>query len=137
MTTTEVRCPCGGVSIELRGEPVVQFYCHCKDCRAVSGGAYIGLALFPSDQVTTKGKTDTWTLRSLARERCAVCGTHVFASIPALGQHAVKSNLLPEGMFQPAFHIHCRNAVLPVVDELPHYAALPPAFGGSDDQVDW
>ena len=137
MRTTKVRCPCGGVAIELRGEPVMQFYCHCEDCRAVGGGAYVGLALFPSANVTTTGETDTWTLRSLARERCTVCGTHVFASIPAFGQHAIKSNLLPKGMFQPAFHIHCEHAVLPVGDELPHYAGLPPAFGGTDRQVDW
>ncbi len=137
MSTTEVHCPCGAVTMELRGEPVMQFYCHCKDCRAVSGGAYIGLALFASEDVTTHGETDTWTLRSLARQRCAVCGTHVFAAIPAFGQHAIKSNLLPDGMFRPAFHIHCRHAVLPVADDLPHYAALPAAFGGTDEKVDW
>lgn len=137
MKTTEVRCPCGAVAIELRGEPVMQFYCHCDDCRAVGGGAYLGLALFPSDAVTTKGETDTWILRSLARQRCSVCGTHVFAAIPAFGQHAIKSNLLPADMFKPAFHIHCQRAVLPVVDNLPHYAALPAAFGGTDKQVDW
>ena len=137
MKTTEVRCPCGAVAIELRGEPAVQFYCHCDDCRAVGGGAYIGLALYPSASVTASGRTDTWTLRSLARERCAVCGTHVFAAIPAFGQHAIKSNLLPIGMFRPAFHIHCRRAVLPVADDLPHFAALPAAFGGTDEQVDW
>ena len=78
---------------------------------------------------TTSGETDMWTLRSLARERCAVCGTHVFAAIPAFGQHAIKSNLLPEEMFKPAFHIHCRRAVLPVEDDLPHFAALPAALG--------
>lgn len=137
MKTTQVRCPCGAVTIELRGEPVMQFYCHCDDCRAVGGGAYLGLALFPSDAVTTKGETDTWTLRSLARQRCSVCGTHVFAAIPAFGQHAIKSNLLPADMFKPAFHIHCQRAVLPVVDNLPHYAALPAAFGGTEKQVDW
>lgn len=137
MKTTEVGCPCGAVTIALRGDPVMQFYCHCEDCRAVSGGAYVGLALFPSDNVTTNGETDTWTLRSLARERCAVCGTHVFAAIPAFGQHAIKSNLLPDAMFKPAFHIHCGRAVLPVEDDLPHYAALPAAFGGTDAQVDW
>jgi hypothetical protein len=47
MKTTEARCPCGAVTIGLRGEPVTQFYCHCEDCRVVGGGAYIGLALFP------------------------------------------------------------------------------------------
>jgi hypothetical protein len=137
MKTTEVRCPCGAVTIALRGDPVMQFYCHCDDCRAVGGGAYVGLALFSSDNVRTNGETDTWTLRSLARERCKVCGTHVFAAIPAFGQHAIKANLLPPGTFRPAFHIHCRRAVLPVEDDLPHYAALPAAFGGTDEEIDW
>src|SRR5690242_18956268 len=111
MKRTEDHCTCGAVAVDLRGEPAMQFYCNCDDCRAVGGGAYIGLALFATENVTTSGKTDTWTLRSLARERCSVCGTHVFAAIPAFGQHAIKSNLLPDDMFRPAFHIHCRRAV--------------------------
>lgn len=49
----------------------------------------------------------------------------------------VKANLLPLGTFTPAFHIHCQFAVLPVVDDLPHYASLPGVFGGTDDVVAW
>jgi hypothetical protein len=29
------------------GEPVEQFYCHCDDCQAISGGAYVGAPLLP------------------------------------------------------------------------------------------
>lgn len=137
MKTARTRCPCGAVAVELSGEPALQFYCHCEDCQAVSGGAYIGLALFPSSVVAIDGETQTWTLRSLARQRCLVCGTHILAAIPAFDQYAIKANLLPEGMFKPAFHIHCRHAVLPVRDDLPHFAALPAEFGGTNDQVDW
>ena len=76
---------------------------------------------------------NTWQRIALA----PVLATAMFAAVPAFGQHAIKSNLLPEGLFKPAFHIHCRRAVLPVVDDLPHYAALPAAFGGTDEQVGW
>ena len=28
--TTRVQCRCGEAEIELTGEPLVQFYCHCE-----------------------------------------------------------------------------------------------------------
>jgi hypothetical protein len=33
--------------------------------------------------------------------------------------------------------VNCRFAVRPVVDDLPHFASMPAAFGGSDEEVDW
>jgi hypothetical protein len=45
--------------------------------------------------------------------------------------------LLPAGSFKPAFHIHCRFAVRPVRDAIPHFKALPAQFGGTDETVDW
>ena len=34
-------CRCGAVEIEITGEPIAQFYCHCDDCQIVHGGAYV------------------------------------------------------------------------------------------------
>ena len=50
--TTRVQCRCGEVEIELTGEPLVQFYCHCDDCQAVHGAAYAPESVYPSDAVT-------------------------------------------------------------------------------------
>ena len=50
---------------------------------------------------------------------------------------SVTAYLLPPGVFRPAFHMQCQHALLPVVDELPHYKGFPALFGGSDEQVDW
>jgi hypothetical protein len=33
--------------------------------------------------------------------------------------------------------MHCRFAVRPVVDELPHYKGMPERLGGSDETVEW
>jgi hypothetical protein len=61
----------------------------------------------------------------------------LFAHVPASNIAGVKANLLPAGTFKPAFHIHCRYAVLPVIDDLPHYKSLPKLFGGNDELVGW
>lgn len=138
MKTIEISCLCGAVKIQLKGEPVTQFYCHCDDCQATSGGAYIGLAIYPSDAVTViQGELKTWTLKSLPRQRCAICGTHMIADVPGLSECGVKANLLPTGMFKPEYHLQCQHAVLPVKDNLPHFKAFPANYGGSDETVDW
>lgn len=138
MKITDISCLCGTVKVQLRGEPIAQFYCHCDDCQATSGGAYIGVTVYPTDAVEViQGELTTWTLKSLPRQRCANCGTHVMAEVPGLDQCGIKANLLPPGTFQPAFHLYCQYAVLPVKDKLPHFKDLPASFGGTDATVDW
>ncbi|HEV2110028.1 MAG TPA: GFA family protein [Gammaproteobacteria bacterium] len=134
----EIRCLCGAVRAELAGEPLMQFYCHCDDCQAVSGGAYVALAMFPLAALRVlQGETAPFTLRSLSRERCAACGTQLFVRLPAQGACVVKANLLPAAMRKSEFHMQCRYAVLPVKDGLPHYRGVPVIFGGSDEVMEW
>lgn len=47
----------------------------------------------------------------------------------------INGTLLPD--LKPGFHMHCSEALAPVRDGLPHYAKLPPVFGGEDTLVDW
>lgn len=32
--------------MELTGEPVAQGYCHCDDCQAIHGAAYVPFAMY-------------------------------------------------------------------------------------------
>ncbi|HEU6455793.1 MAG TPA: GFA family protein [Roseateles sp.] len=138
MTITTLTCRCGQVRLRLTEAPVAQFYCHCDDCRAVTGGAFTALALFPADGVEVDGSdTTTWTLRTTPRTRCSTCGTLLFGEPPGMGVRGVNAFLLPPALFQPAFHIRCQHAVMPVRDHLPHFKDVPAAFGGRDDEVDW
>lgn len=138
MPGIEIRCLCGAVRAELVGEPLAQFYCHCDDCQAVSGGAYVGLAMFPLAALNVRqGETAAFTLRSISRERCSVCGTQLFARLPRQNACVVKAELLPVSMRRPEFHMQCRYAVLPVKDDLPHYQGVPARFGGSDELAGW
>ena len=136
--STIVSCNCGDVTLRIEGEPEIAFYCHCDDCRAVSGGAYVGVALFPKRALTvTQGALDTWTLRVLPRHRCARCGTAMYADVTAFDQVGISITRLPEGLAKPAFHIQCRYAMNPVVDDLPHYADAQDEFGGSGERIGW
>lgn len=138
MQATTLSCRCGGVQLRLGAAPLAQFYCHCDDCRATSGGAFVPIALFSTDAVAvTGGDTFTWTYKALPRTRCATCGTFLFGEPPGLGVRGVSGFLLSADMFNPAFHSHCRHAVLQVKDDLPHFKGLPASFGGSDETVAW
>ena len=138
MNTTMIACLCGAVELELSGEPIAQFYCHCDDCQAIHSAAYIKVAMYQSDCVkVVSGNPGGWKLRNNQRTTCKDCGTRIFAEIPGMGVRGVNGYLLPSGGFRPAFHIQCHYAVLPVKDGLPHFKYLPAQFGGSDETVNW
>lgn len=135
MSEQVVSCPCGAVKMTIAGEPVSQFYCHCGDCRTIHGGAYAPEALYPARAVMVAGETISFALRTTPRVSCAKCGARLYADLPAFKLRGVNGTLLPG--FKAEFHMHCREALAPVQDDLPHYARQPAAFGGEDDRVDW
>lgn len=138
MEPITLSCRCGRAHLQLHQAPVSQFYCHCDDCRAVTGGALVPTALFPAESVTASGESlSTWTYKTLPRTRCSACGTLLFGEPDGLGVRGVNGFLLPAGMFRTEFHIRCERAVVAVKDALPHYKDVPALFGGIDETVDW
>lgn len=138
MSTVEIHCNCGEVRMRLHGEPLVQVYCHCDDCRAAHGGAYLPAAIYPYAAVeVVAGAPGLWRRKWTIRATCPTCGTRLFAEPPGQEVRSVPASLLPAGSFKPAWHIQCQHALLPVRDDLPHFKGFPAAFGGSDETVDW
>ena len=79
---TKVHCRCGAVEIEISAEPIVQFYCHCDDCQAVHGGAYVPESVYPADAVkVVRGDPSTWKLKRSPRFTCRECGTRLFIDV--------------------------------------------------------
>jgi hypothetical protein len=116
-------------------EPSLQYYCHCDDCQAVHGEAY-PVSLFAASAVSVvHGDIDVFTLRTALRMKCKNCGTYLFAKVADFA--GVNGNLLPDGMFNPAFHIQCRYAAVPIQDDLPHYKGTPARLRGSDELMQW
>ena len=138
MKTIELQCRCGEVGLKITGEPVVQLYCHCDDCRAAHGAAYVASVIYPAKMVEiVRGKPTPIVVKTTQRMRCTSCGTHLFSEITSAGLRSVNGFLLPKGEFVPQIHVQCQHAVLPVVDNLPHYKGFPTSFGGSEELVDW
>jgi len=137
VTDTYVRCACGAVQVQLAGEPMVQYFCHCDDCQTVHGKAN-PVALYPVSAATvTHGETDALTLKTTPRTRCSRCGTFLFAEVPGHPVRGLNAELLPLGRFKPQFHVHCRYAATPIEDDLPHYKDTPTSFRGSGELMSW
>src|SRR5215475_2324006 len=49
--TTLVRCRCGAVEMEISADPIAQFFCHCDDCQAVHGAAFVPESVYPASAV--------------------------------------------------------------------------------------
>jgi hypothetical protein len=138
MSTLEIACRCGSVGVEVSGEPLVQLYCHCDDCQAVHGGAYVPESVYPADCVrVVRGTPSTWKLKRNPRFTCTACGTRLFIDVLVLGLRGVNGYLLPANQFNATFHMQCQFAVRPIVDALPHFKSRPARFGGSDELVGW
>ena len=138
MTTIEAQCRCGAIGLKIEGDPAVQLYCHCDDCQAAHGAAYVSAAIYPASAVeVVRGAPAPMVVKATERMRCADCGAYLFAELRNVGMRSVSSYLLPKGVFRPQFHVQCQHAVLPVVDALPHYREFPAAFGGVEEFVAW
>jgi hypothetical protein len=121
---TKVQCRCGAVEVEITGEPIVQFFCHCDDCQAVHGGPYVPESVYPAAAVNVvRGHPTRWKLKRNPRVTCRECGTRLFIDVEAQRLRGVNGFLLRPGKFQAAFHVQCQFAVRPIVDDLSHYRA--------------
>jgi hypothetical protein len=137
MAVTRVRCDCGTVEMQLTGEPVAQYVCHCDDCQAVHGKAY-SVALYSASAVAvTQGDISVRTLKTTPGSKCSRCGTYVFAEVPGYPFRGVNGELLPPGRFNPEFHVQCRYAMTAIDDDLPHYKDTPVHFRGSGETMSW
>lgn len=136
--TIDIQCPCGEVTLRITGSPVVCFYCHCDDCQAVHGAAYLPAAIFRHPQVVVlSGRPLEWKRKRTIRGTCPRCGTRLYAEPPGLEIRSLPATLLPAQMFRPQFHVQCQHARLPVRDDLPHYLEWGPMLGGGDALAPW
>lgn len=138
MTDLLANCPCGAVTIALKGDALAQVWCHCDDCQRAHGAAYVPRAIYQRDAVSiVAGGTRSWVNKVWAMVICAVCGSHLYSEQDASPFRGVNAGNFPAGAFAPQMHLHCDYAVAAVIDGLPHYRNIPAEYGGSGDRVDW
>jgi hypothetical protein len=128
-------CFCGGVEIEVSGEPAGMGYCHCGDCRSWSAGPVNAFSLWKPEQVrVTKGAdliaTYHKTERSY-RKFCKTCGGHLMTDHPKWNLVDVYAATIPTFKHQAGVHVHYQESVLAIRDGAPKMKDLPAEMGGS------
>lgn len=137
MQSSSVHCKCGAVEVQINGEPMAQYYCHCDDCQRVHGGAY-AVSLYKSAAVTiARGETVDFVLKTTPRTKCSRCEMFLFAEVPGYNVRGLNAELLPKRNFNPQFHLQCALVPHPIADDLPHFKGLPSEFGGTGELMKW
>ena len=133
----EVTCYCGHCKLKITGEPAMQVFCHCADCRRWGGSVAQAAKLYPkgaiegSGQLLTKDKRGKLEDSNSWRFSCQFCGGVVVDDKSHIGFMMVPAGL-SQKPFKPTMHINYASRIYDMVDGLPKYATSPKSFGGDD-----
>ena len=104
------RCYCGGIAIRATEAPRAVAYCHCADCRRVTGGPVAAFAAF--DEAALSLTPDEGRAVSVSpgvrRSFCGACGSPLTGRYDYLpGTVYVPVGLLDQAeRFAPTLHAH-------------------------------
>ena len=130
-------CFCGGVEIEVTGEPVAMGYCHCQSCRQWSASPVNAFSLWkPGALEVIKGqdRIGVYHKSELSyRKWCKSCGGHLFTDHPPWGLVDIYAATVPTLPFKPGLHVNYQEHVLRIADGLPKMKDLPKEMGGSGE----
>ncbi|KIT17664.1 GFA family protein [Jannaschia aquimarina] len=120
------RCYCGASSVVATGEPEIVTYCHCADCRRVTGAPVAAFAAFRSEAVDVRAGKPVSHSAGVARWFCRSCGSPMAACFDYLpGQVFVPVGVLDKAAdLAPVLHCHSASALpwLTISDDVPREA---------------
>jgi hypothetical protein len=77
-------CLCGGVQFEVEGEFERVSYCHCTNCKKISGGAGTVSGIARTDAISVVAGEDVLTtyqpVEGTAKTFCSACGSNLFGA---------------------------------------------------------
>jgi len=119
------RCYCGHMRLKASDQPQVVTYCHCVDCRRVTGAPVGVFAAFDADHLTFEPPLDDGKsyVNGVTRWNCPQCCSPLAAQYPYLPGQIY----LPIGLFDqaaelaPEAHSHSAQQLpwLHLQDDLP------------------
>ena len=76
-------CQCGAIHYSVRGEPLMTYACHCRDCQRRTGSAFSMGTIYPLSALSVTGELSAWERRSEdgtanTRYSCARCGNVIY-----------------------------------------------------------
>lgn len=137
------RCYCGGITLSAQESPQIVVYCHCADCRRITGAPVAAFAAFSENVVQV---TPAWPVfKSFApgvtRWSCPDCCSPLAAAFDYLpGQLYIPLGLIDQAAeLPPELHAHdgLRLPWLHIADGIPRIdgssrVALCRAAGSAD-----
>lgn len=95
-------CLCGAVSVQILASSPTMGACHCKTCRAWSGGPFMSVEYHDVPQIqgmehVTVYSSSDWAERGF----CSRCGTHLFYRLKEGSFYALSVGLFQEGTQWP------------------------------------
>ncbi|WP_339950095.1 GFA family protein [uncultured Albimonas sp.] len=133
------RCFCGAVTVEVEGEPLVQGFCHCGDCRGWSAAPVTAYSLWPAAKVRITAGEDRLTRFTrdgrTVRRSCAHCGGSVLSEQTGHGLIDVYASILSGFGFAPQAHVHYAERMIDMPDGLPKFRDMPAEAGGSGEML--
>ncbi|QEW18912.1 hypothetical protein LA6_001088 [Marinibacterium anthonyi] len=128
------RCYCGATTLRSTSMPHAVAYCHCQDCRRVTGAPVAAFAAFAVDAVVFQpnmGKSISVT-PGVTRTFCDHCGTSLAGFYDYLpGQVFISLGVIDQAdNLPPQVHAHAgeRLSWLHIDDDLERPAATAAAF---------
>ena len=107
------RCYCGAIKIETDALPLTVVYCHCQDCRRLTGAPVAAFAAFSASAVNLVPMPDTArpVNSGVTRRFCPDCGTPLWAEFDYFpGQAFVPLGILDQAAdLPPELHCHADN----------------------------
>jgi len=118
-------CHCGGIVFEAELDPAKVGVCHCTDCQALSGSAFVVYAQVPREGFRlTRGQPKIYVKTAESGNRraqafCPECGSRLWAAAekdtPVYNLRV--GTLRERAELRPMMQLWCRSA-MPWVDEL-------------------
>lgn len=127
------RCYCGATQFQATQKPIVVAYCHCSDCRRVTGAPVAAFAAFDEKAVSltpSEGKSVTIN-PGVIRTFCESCGTPLTGRYDYLpGSVYIAMGILDQAE-QYAPELHCHDAMrLPWINIDDDYKRCPGSARG-------
>jgi hypothetical protein len=109
-------CRCGAVQFRSQSSPVLQLFCHCKNCQESAGSPFVRIAFFKAKQSEVCGPLAVRAFEAesgnrTTREWCANCGSLMFdrsEGFPALIGVVAKRISVPF-VFEPTCHVWTKS----------------------------
>ena len=123
-------CLCGKVKYEIRGSPLVMYYCHCGMCRKATGSSFAtNIAVRADDFSLVSGQELVLAFESSPKFRrhfCSACGSPIYSRREAT-KHIVSvrcGTLDTDPSVRPSVHAYVASKApwVEICDDLPQAA---------------